>query len=256
MSIKSSIIDSLNEDMDSVNKVNDKSLVNFRDFITGKVPKDVEVLASSNLSFKIPKRYMSVLGKKYKPFKRFGKNNVYEISLFEGDNSALLVEFTDTSLPIPVCLIFNTMEDRLDVACGKLCKAFNDGVNKTDIVAESFGYLRSGITYNTVKGNGTFCTECDEVVQSFLSIYLQSKYGKVLRKYLIDSGLCNYITFHDIIFGSTFIPHNKPDLFLDLWFNVQHMDKVSKIVSTFKGDTNLRMFIEDDSLRITLALRG
>lgn len=85
---------------------------------------------------------------------------------------------------------------------------------------------------------------------------MQSNSDRDLRKYLIDSGLCSYVTFHDIIFGSSLIPHNKPNLFLDLWFNVQNMDKVNEIVSTFKGDTNLRMFIEDDSLRITLALKG
>lgn len=249
----SSIIESLNEDMISVNKVNNVCDKSFMDIIKGKVPKDVEVLASSNLSFKVPKRHMSVLGKKHKPFKRFGKTNV--LSLYERDSPVLLVEFTDT-LPIPVCLVFNTMEDRFEVACYKLCKAFNDGVIRTDIAAESFGYLRTGITYNTVNGNGTFCTDVVDVVKSFLNVYLQSNSDMDLRKYLIDSGLCSYVTFHDIIFGSSLIPHNKPNLFLDLWFNVQNMDKVIEIVSTFKGDTNLRMFIEDDSLRITLALKG
>lgn len=52
MSRRNSILESLNEDMISVNKVNNVHSKSFMDFIKGKVPKDVEVECNNNLSSK------------------------------------------------------------------------------------------------------------------------------------------------------------------------------------------------------------
>lgn len=253
MSRLNSILETLNEDMISVNKVNNVHSKSFMDFIKGKVPKDVEVECNNNLSFKIPSKYKSVLTKKHKPLKRFGKVNVYKIDAYAGDSGALLVEFTDTTLPITVCLMINSLSDRFDVACDKLKKAFTGSVDRTVTLVNDLGYYNTGITYNTVKGNGTFCTEDIEVVESFINAYSRDKYESDLRKYLIDSDLYNYVTLYSIVFGSSLMLHNKPNLRLDLFFKIQSMDNVSKIVGKFKDE---HISIYGNFAIITLVLRG
>lgn len=250
MSIRNSILESLSEGMLSVNNSNSKSFI---DLAKGKVPKGVDVGCDNGINFKIPSKYASVLTKKHKPLKRFGKVNVYEICAFDGDSGALVVEFTDTILSITPCLIINRMADRFDVACSKLQKAFTDGVVKTITLAESLGYLKIGITYNTVKGNGTFCTDIVDVVKSFINAYGSDKYESDLRKYLIDSDLYNYVTPYNIVFGSSLMLHNKPNLRLDLFFKIQSMDNVSKIVDTFKDE---HISIYGNFAIITLLLKG
>lgn len=250
MSIRNSILESLSEGMLSVNNSNSKS---FTDLAKGKIPKGVEVECDNGINFKIPSKYASVLTKKHKSLKRFGKVNVYEIRAYDKDSSVLVVEFTDTLLPINVCLMFNSLSDRFDVACDKLQAAFTGGVVKTITLAESLGYLKIGITYNTVNGNGTFCTDIVDVVKSFINAYNKDKYESDLRKYLIDSDLYNYVTLYSIIFGSSFMYNNKPNLSLDLCFKIQSMDNVSKIVDTFKDE---HIHIYGNFAIITLSLNG
>lgn len=250
MNIRNSILESLTEGMLSVNNSNSKS---FNDLARGKVPKGVDVECDNGINFKIPSKYASVLTKKHKPLKRFGKVNVYEIRAYDKDSGALVVEFTDTSLPITPCLIINRMGDRFDDACVKLSSAFGRGVGRTIILAESLGYLKIGITYNTVKGNGTFCTDIVDVVESFINAYNKDKYESDLRKYLIDSDLYSYVTLYSIVFGSSLIYHNKPNLRLDLYFKIQSMDNVSKIVDTFKDE---HISIYGNFAIITLLLKG
>lgn len=138
MNKRNSILESLSEGMLSVNS----SSKSFMDIVKGKIPKGVEVECDNGINFKIPSKYASVLTNKHKPLRRFGKVNVYEIRAYDKDSGALVVEFTDTILPITPCLIINRMADRFDVACSKLQKAFTDGVVKTIILAESLGYLK------------------------------------------------------------------------------------------------------------------
>lgn len=250
MSIRNSILESLSEGMLSVNNSNSKS---FTDLAKGKVPKGVYVECDNGINFKIPSKYASVLTKKHKPLKRFGKVNVYKIRAYDKDSGALVVEFTDTPLPITPCLIINCMGDRFDDACVKLCAAFSGGVDRTIILAESLRYLKIGITYNTVKGKGTFCTDIVDVVKSFINAYGSGKYESDLRKYLIDSDLYNYVTPYNIVFGSSLMLHNKPNLRLDLFFKIQSMDNVSKIVDTFKDE---HISIYGNFAIITLLLEG
>lgn len=250
MSIRNSILESLSEGMLSANNSNINS---FMGLDNGKIPKGVEVECDNGINFRIPSKYASVLTKKHKPLKRFGKVNVYKIDAFDGDSGALVVEFTDTPLPITPCLIINSMADRFDVACSKLQKAFTVGVDRTITLVEFLGYLKIGITYNTVKGNGTFCTDIVDVIKSFINAYNKDKYESDLRKYLIDSDLYNYVTLYSIIFGSSFMYHNKPNLRLDFYFKIQSMDNVSKIVDTFKDE---HIHIYGNFAIITLSLKG
>ena len=149
--------------------------------------------------------------------------------------------------------MFNSLSDRFDVACDKLQTAFTGGVDRTVTLAESLGYLKIGITYNTVNGNGTFCTDIVDVVKSFINAYGSDKYESDLRKYLIDSDLYNYVTPYNIVFGSSLMLHNKPNLRLDLFFKIQSMDNVSKIVDTFKEE---HISIYGNFAIITLLLKG
>lgn len=245
-----SILESLSEGMPSVNSSHSKS---FMDIVKGKLSKGVEAECDDGINFKIPSKYASVLTKKHKPLKSFGKVNVYKIGVHDKDSGALLVEFTDTPLPINVCLMFNSLSDRFDVACDKLQTAFTGGVDRTVTLAESLGYLKIGITYNTVMGNGTFCTDIVDVVKSFINAYGSDKYESDLRKYLIDSDLYNYVTPYNIVFGSSLMLHNKPNLRLDLFFKIQSMNNVSKIVDTFKDE---HISIYGNFAIITLLLKG
>lgn len=251
MSIRNSILESLSEGM--LFSANNSNIKSFMGLVNGKIPKGAEVECDNGINFKIPSKYASVLTQKHKPLKRFGKVNVYEIRAYDKDSGALVVEFTDTPLPITPCLIINCMGDRFDDACVKLCAAFSGGVGRTITLAESLRYLKIGITYNTVKGKGTFCTDIVDVVKSFIKAYSKDKYESDLRKYLIDSDLYNYVTLYDIVFGSPFMITNNPKLRLDFYFKIQSMDNVSKIVDTFKDE---HIHIYGNFAIITLSLNG
>lgn len=102
MSIRNSILESLSEGM--LSSANNSNIKSFMGLVNGKIPKGAEVECDNGINFEIPSKYASVLTQKHKPLKRFGKVNVYEIRAYDKDSGALVVEFTDTPLPITPCL--------------------------------------------------------------------------------------------------------------------------------------------------------
>lgn len=226
-----------------------KSLKDFKDLIKGNVPKGIDI-SVDKINFKGIGKYKSKLLGKHKADKRVGTSNVYKI-----DDSMLMIEFTHISLP--VCLLVGCNTDGFDVACDKLQTAFSSGVGNAMFIVESLGYFNRGVTYNTLDGVGTFCTEDTEVIESFLNTYKKVESDKGLRKCLIDSGLYKYATPYGLVFGATFeVVGDKPYLRLGIWLDVRDRDAARELVHTIKSTDGIDMDIIGDSLHVKLLLRG
>ena len=247
MSIRNDILESLSEGMLSSIDKGSKGLSNFQGFIKGIVPKGTTTLCGG-IDFNIPTSHKSTLSKKLKSKYSYWKTNVYKV-----DKNTILVEYEH--LLLPVCLIVDIDTDTFDVACSNLQKAFSSSVGNARDLIDSIGYRVIGLTYNTVGGKGTFCINKEEVIESFISAYCKAESERNLRMYLIDSGLYKYTTFSSIYFKSLMVGSTS-DLHLDVLFDIQDMDGVRGVVSTFSSPMNMYMSIKDNSLLITMVLKG
>lgn len=251
MNKRNSILESLSEGMlaNSFNS-NGTSLKVFKDLLNGDIPDSVASFVTG-IDFNIRDNYKSVLKSKRQSDMSTLLSNVYRI----GD-TVLMIEFK--YMKLPVCLLVSTGSKSFDDACIKLEKAFKSPVDKArDIISNLTFYNVVGTTYNTTKGNGTFCVEASEVIESFLYWYYKSESNKGVKRCCIDSELYKYVTITGIIFKNLCFG-NTSDLQIDVVCSINSGDdgKVRDLVDTLNTPMNMFAHINNDSLIISLLLKS
>ena len=246
-----SILESLSEGMLANSfKLNSTSFKAFKDVLNGDIPDSIALFVTG-IDFNIRDNYKSVLKSKRQPDMSTLLSNVYRI----GD-TVLMIEFKYMTLP--VCLLVSTGSNSFDDACIKLEKAFKSPVDKArDIISNLTFYNVVGTTYNTTKGNGTFCVEASEVIESFLYWYYKSESNKGVKRCCIDSELYKYVTITGIIFKNLCFG-NTSDLQIDVVCSINSGDdgKVRDLVDTLNTPMNMFAHINNDSLIISLLLKS
>lgn len=251
MNKRNSIIETLSEGMLANSfKSNGTSLKAFKDLLNGDIP-DSTALFVTGIDFNIRDNYKSVLKSKRQPDMSTLLSNVYRI----GD-TVLMIEFKYMTLP--VCLLVSTGNNSFDDACIKLEKAFKSPVDKAmDIISNLTFYNVVGTTYNTTKGNGTFCVEAFEVIESFLYWYYKSESNKGVKRCCIDSELYRYVKITGFIFKNLCFG-NTSDLQIDVVCSINSGDdsKVRDLVDTLNTPMNMFAHINSGSLIISLLLKS
>lgn len=246
-----SILESLSEGMLANSfKLNSTSFKVFKDVLNGDIPDSIALFVTG-IDFNIRDNYKPVLKSKRQPDMSTLLSNVYRI----GD-TVLMIEFKYMTLP--VCLLVSTGSNSFDDACIKLEKAFKSPVDKArDIISNLTFYNVVGTTYNTTKGNGTFCVEASEVIESFLYWYYKSESNKGVKRCCIDSELYKYVTITGIIFKNLCFG-NTSDLQIDVVCSINSGDdgKVRDLVDTLNTPMNMFAHINNDSLIISLLLKS
>lgn len=179
-------------------------------------------------------------------------SNVYRIA-----DDLLLIEFKYMKLPVCLLVTFNN-GDSFDVACDKLEMAFNSPVDRArDVISNLTSYDLVGTTYNTTKGNGTFCVEASEVIESFLYWYYKSESNKGVKRCCIDSELYKYVTITGIIFKNLCFG-NTSDLQIDVVCSINSGDdsKVHDLLDTLNTPMNMFAHVNSGSLIISLLLKS
>lgn len=251
MNKRNSIIETLSEGMLANSfKSNGTSLKAFKDVLSGDI-SDSTALFVTGIDFNVNNNYKTFLKSKRHPDKKTILSNVYRIA-----DDLLLIEFK--YMKLPVCLIVGIGGDSFDVACDKLEKAFKSPVDKAmDIISNLTFYNVVGTTYNTTKGNGTFCVEASEVIESFLYWYYKSESTKGVKRCCIDSELYKYVTITGIIFKNLCFG-NTSDLQIDVVCSINSGDdsKVRDLVDTLNTPMNMFAHINSGSLIISLLLKS
>lgn len=251
MNKRNSIIETLSEGMLANSfKLNSTSFKAFKDVLNGDIP-DSTALFVTGIDFNIRDNYKSVLKSKRQPDMTTLLSNVYRI----GD-TVLMIEFKYMTLP--VCLLVSTGSNSFDDACIKLEKAFKSPVDKAmDIISNLTFYNVVGTTYNTTKGNGTFCVEASEVIESFLYWYYKSESNKGVKRCCIDSELYKYVTITGIIFKNLCFG-NTSDLQIDVVCSINSGDdsKVHDLLDTLNTPMNMFAHVNSGSLIISLLLKS
>lgn len=251
MNTRNSILESLSEGMLANSfKSNGTSLKAFKDVLNGDIP-DSTALFVIGIDFNIRDNYKTFLKSKRQPDMTTILSNVYRI----GD-TVLMIEFKYMTLP--VCLLVSTGSNSFDDACIKLEKAFKSPVDKAmDIISNLTFYNVVGTTYNTTKGNGTFCVEASEVIESFLYWYYKSESNKVVKRCCIDSELYKYVKITGIIFKNLCFG-NTSDLQIDVVCSINSGEdsKVRDLVDTLNTPMNMFAHINNGSLIISLLLKS
>lgn len=251
MNTMNSILESLSEGMLANSfKSNGTSLKAFKDVLSGDIP-DSTALFVTGIDFNIRDNYKSFLKSKRQPDMSTLLSNVYRI----GD-TVLMIEFK--YMKLPVCLLVSTGSNSFDDACIKLEKAFKSPVDKAmDIISNLTFYNVVGTTYNTTKGNGTFCVEASEVIESFLYWYYKSESNKGVKRCCIDSELYKYVTITGIIFKNLCFG-NTSDLQIDVVCSIHSGDdsKVRDLLDTLNTPMNMFAHVNSGSLIISLLLKS
>lgn len=251
MNKRNSILESLSEGMLANSfKSNGTSLKAFKDLVNGDIP-DSTALFVIGIDFNIRDNYKSVLKSKRQPDMTTLLSNVYRI----GD-TVLMIEFK--YMKLPVCLLVSTGSNSFDDACIKLEKAFKSPVDKArDIISNLTFYNIVGTTYNTTRGNGTFCVEAFEVIESFLYWYYKSESNKGVKRCCIDSELYKYVTITGIIFKNLCFG-NTSDLQIDVVCSINSGDdsKVRDLLGTLNTPMNMFAHVNSGSLIISLLLKS
>lgn len=251
MNTRNSILESLSEGMLANSfKSNGTSLKAFKDLLSGDIP-DSTALFVTGIDFNIRDNYKTFLKSKRQPDMTTILSNVYRI----GD-TVLMIEFKYMTLP--VCLLVSTGSNSFDDACIKLEKAFKSPVDKAmDIISNLTFYNVVGTTYNTTKGNGTFCVEASEVIESFLYWYYKSESNRGVKRCCIDSELYKYVTITGIIFKNLCFG-NTSDLQIDVVCSINSGEdsKVRDLLDTLNTPMNMFAHINGGSLIISLLLKS
>ena len=246
-----SIIETLSEGMLANSfKLNSTSFKVFKDVLNGDIPDSIALFVTG-IDFNIRDNYKSVLKSKRQPDMTTLLSNVYRI----GD-TVLMIEFKYMTLP--VCLLVSTGSNSFDDACIKLEKAFKSPVDKAmDIISNLTFYNVVGTTYNTTRGNGTFCVEAHEVIESFLYWYYKSESNKGVKRCCIDSELYRYVKITGFIFKNLCFG-NTSDLQIDVWCSINSGgdSKVHDLVDTLNTPMNMFAHINNGSLIISLLLKS
>ena len=251
MSIRNNILESLSEGMLNSIKSNGTSLKAFKDLLNGDIP-DSTALFVSGIDFDVNPNHKTFLKSKRKPDMTTILSNVYRIA-----DGLLLIEFKYMKLPVCLLVTFNNGDSFYD-ACVKLEKAFKSTVDKArDVISNITSYHVIGTTYNTTRGNGTFCVEAYEVIRSFLYWYYKSKSDKGVKRYCIDSELYKYVNITGIIFKNLCFG-NTSDLQIDVWCSINSGadSKVHDLVDTLNTPMNMFAHINNGSLIISLLLKS
>lgn len=247
-----SILESLSEGMLANSfKSNGTSLKAFKDLVNGDIP-DSTALFVTGIDFSVNNNYKTFLKSKRKPDMTTISSNVYKI-----DDDLLLIEFKHMMLPVCLLVTINN-GDSFDVACDKLEKAFKSPVDRArDVISNLTSYVIVATTYNTTKGNGTFCVEAYEVIESFLYWYYKSESNKGVKRCCIDSELYKYVTITGIIFKNLCFG-NTSDLQIDVVCSINSGEdsKVRDLVDTLNTPMNMFAHINGGSLIISLLLKS
>ena len=231
-------------------KSNGTSLKAFKDLLNGDIP-DSTALFVTGIDFNIRDNYKTFLKSKRQPDMTTILSNVYRI----GD-TVLMIEFK--YMKLPVCLLVSTGSNSFDDACIKLEKAFKSPVDKAmDIISNLTFYNVVGTTYNTTRGNGTFCVEAHEVIRSFLYWYYKSESNKGIKRCCIDSELYKYVKINGFIFKNLCFG-NTSDLQIEVWCSINSGEdsKVRDLVDTLNTPMNMFAHINNGSLIISLLLKS
>lgn len=148
--------------------------------------------------------------------------------------------------------------DSFDVACDKLEVAFDSPVDSArDVISSLTSYGIVGTTYNTTRGNGTFCVEASEVIESFLCWYYKSESNKGVKRFCVDSELYKYVTITGIIFKNLCFG-NTSDLQIDVVCSINSGEdgKVRDLIDTLNTPMNMFAHINSGSLIISLLLKS
>lgn len=252
MSIRNGILESLSEGMLANSfKSNGTSLKAFKDLLNGDIPDSTSLFVAGT-DFDVNNNHKTFLKSKRKPDKKTILSNVYRIA-----DDLLLIEFKYMKLPVCLLVTFNN-GDSFDDACVKLEKAFKSPVDKArDVISNITSYHVIGTTYNTTRGNGTFCVEAGDVIRSFLYWYYKSESDKGIKRCCIDSELYNYLTITGIIFKNLCFG-NTSDLQIDVWCSINSGgdSKVRDLVDTLNTPMNMFAHINNGSLIISLLLKS
>lgn len=251
MNKRNSILESLSEGMLANSfKSNGTSLKAFKDLLNGDIP-DSTALFVTGIDFNIRDNYKTFLKSKRQPDMTTILSNVYRI----GD-TVLMIEFK--YMKLPVCLLVSTGSNSFDDACIKLEKAFKSPVDKAmDIISSLTFYNVVGTTYNTIRGNGTFCVEASEVIESFLYWYYKSESNKGVKRCCIDSELYRHVKITGFIFKNLCFG-NTSDLQIEVYCSINSGEdsKVRDLVDTLNTPMNMFAHINNDSLIISLLLKS
>ena len=252
MNRRNSILESLSEGMLANSfKSNGTSLKAFKDLINGDIP-DSTALFVTGIDFSVNNNYKTLLKSKRKPDMTTILSNVYKIA-----DDLLLIEFKYMTLPVCLLVTINN-GDSFDVACDKLEKAFKSPVDKArDVISNLTSYGIVATTYNTTKGNGTFCVEASEVIESFLCWYYKSESNKGVKRCCVDSELYKYVTITGIIFKNLCFG-NTSDLQIDVVCSINSGEdgKVRDLIDTLNTPMNMFAHINSGSLIISLLLKS
>lgn len=231
-------------------KSNGTSLKAFKDLLNGDIPDSIALFVAGT-DFDVNPNHKTFLKSKRRPDMTTILSNVYRIA-----DSLLLIEFK--YMKLPVCLIVGIGGDSFDIACDKLEKAFKSPVDKArDVISNITSYHVIGTTYNTTRGNGTFCVEAYEVIRSFLYWYYKSESDKGVKCCCIDSDLYKYVAITGIIFKNLCFG-NTSDLQIDVWCSINSGadSKVHDLVDTLNTPMNMFAHINNGSLIISLLLKS